>query len=85
MRRFYLRNNERDPAGALLQNDLWPILAEILSREGRLEYRIVDAAGPADEFVHVKNSKALLKPSPEDHQSQKIRAQVAEKARELSP
>ncbi len=84
MRQHYIRENERDDAGILLKDPLWPELAKILSEEGVLTSTLRNGtSGPPDKFYFLHSPEKLLTPGG-DVKAAHIRHRVFARAVELS-
>ena len=61
LRQFFVKDDQLDPTGRYLQDDLWPSIESILSTYGRVRRNdSKDASGRPGEFVHLINAGALL-------------------------
>jgi len=88
MRQHYIRDTETDDGSALLHDQYWPEVLEILDDGNRIEIQSRrGSASPSGrrggEFYHVIHPERLLFPE-DDQESQKIRLAIIARAEELT-
>lgn len=83
IRQFYFKYSVSDPdhASEFLTDPMWPKIADILRKYGRLEEVVKPQSGPPSVMHHIRDPKSLLKP--EDDISIAIRKEIIALAREV--
>lgn len=77
IRQSWIRMDDDDRAGRLLDHPAWPKLRAVLDDEGFLVSRALAAQGPRSEFIRVRRARELLDPFPIDPEVRQLLARVA--------
>lgn len=81
IRQFYFKYSDYDPdhTSEFLIDPMWPTVAEILRKHGRLDEVTKSLSGPPSVMHHIRDPKSLIKP--EDDNSFAIREDIIAAAR----
>jgi len=77
IRQNWIRLNEDDRAGKLLDDPLWSQIRSVLEQENLLMSRSLAAQGPRSEFIRIRRARELLDPANPDPEIRRTRYKIA--------